>query len=427
MIAGQKVVVTGAIAGHSRATAEASLREAGAFVQSSVTAETDVLVTGARVGKTKTDKARALGVLVVAWEDLWESEALDRALGAVPDQPDDFDEVAEEGRRITIRESVPVTAPKATPLSVRQVGPMLAKAGDLPIGDRWRYEVKWDGYRCVATVKDGAVWMASRSAKTEYAEQFPRIATALSGLPDCVLDGELVAFEADGSHSFAGIHTGGGAVFMVFDLIEFMEEGGPHPGVRPGDLRVEPWYYRRQMLESFAEHWNSPYLELSPVFEDGEALLEEVAERGLEGVVAKPVTASYHEGSRADWVKIKVRSEQEFVVVGWTPGKGSLVGEIGALHLAVNEDSGLVYVGKVGTGRDLAFWQELAKRFTEVDQAPIDTKAWTPAERREANWVQPEVVVQVRFQRWTEDGRLWHPSLQGVREDKAAGEVRRSA
>lgn len=390
MIAGQKVVVTGVIPGHSRETAQEELRAAGAFVQSSVTKETDILVTGARVGATKINKAKDLGVLVISWDELW--------AGGQP--------VAS-----------PAPAPVAKAPARRQVGPMLSKAGDLPIGDRWRYEVKWDGYRCVATVKNGGVHMASRSDKTDYTAQFPHIAAALAELPDCVIDGELVAFEADGTHSFAGLTNGAGssAVFMVFDVIEH----------GPDDLRGETWAWRRAVLEQMAQSWESPYLVLSPVFDDGEALLKEVENRGLEGVVAKPVDSGYREDSRKEWVKVKVRAEQEFIVVGWTPGKGAKDGAIGALHLGVNDEDGLVYVGKVGTGRDLAYWGSIAKQLIDADEAPIDVSSWAPADRREANWVVPEMVVQVRFQRWTEDGRLWHPSLQGVRDDKEASEVRR--
>jgi bifunctional non-homologous end joining protein LigD len=392
MIAGQKVVVTGVIPGHSRETAQEVLRRQGAVVQSSVTKETDILVTGARVGATKINKAKDLGATIVTWDDLWAAEA--------------------SGLEVRIFDIAP--APKAP--ARQQVGPMLAKAGDLPIGDRWRYEVKWDGYRCVATVKGGAVWMASRSDKTDYAYQFPKIAEALSALPDCVIDGELVAFEADGTHSFAGMSNGAQAVFMVFDVIEL-----------DIDMRGEAWSARRTILEALADlHFNSPLLVVSPVFTDGEALLEQVVNRGLEGVVAKPVDSGYREGSRKEWVKVKVRSEQEFVVVGWTDGKGNLAGEIGALMLGVYDESGeLVYVGKVGTGKDLAFWRGLKARLVSVDEAPVDVSKWAPADRREVNWVEPELVVQVRFQRWTEDGRLWHPSLQGVREDKEASEVRR--
>jgi bifunctional non-homologous end joining protein LigD len=395
MIAGKKVVVTGVIPGHSRETAQQLLRAHGAFVQNSVVQVTDILVTGARVGATKINKARDLGVTVITWDDLWEAEEKGLPLVASP---------------------TPAPATKAP--ARRQVGPMLAKAGDLPIGERWRYEVKWDGYRCVATVKNGDVHMASRSDKTNYTTQFPAIADALRDLPDCVIDGELVAFEADGTHSFAGMSNGAQAVFMVFDLIEF-----------DIDMRGEAWSDRRKILEALADlHFNSPLLVLSPVFEDGEALLEQVVNRGLEGVVAKPVDSGYREGSRKEWVKVKVRSEQEFVVVGWTDGKGNLAGEIGALMLGVYDESGeLVYVGKVGTGKDLAFWQGLKARLDlhPVDEAPVDVSSWAPADRREAYWVVPELVVQVRFQRWTEDGRLWHPSLQGVREDKEASEVRR--
>jgi bifunctional non-homologous end joining protein LigD len=399
LVTGKKVVVTGVIPGHSRATAEAALRDAGAQVQSGVTRETDLLVTGGKVGATKMNKAAALGVSVVPWE-----QALAGGAGG---------------------SVVAALNAKARLAAARTVAPMLAKAGELPAGGGWLFEVKWDGYRCVATVVDGQVAMQSRSGKSDYAAEFPRVAAALAGLPDCVIDGELVVLDANGDSSLESLSSGrgtGAESLIVFDVLEL---GGV-------DLRSRPLTERRQALADLAAAF-PPSIAVSPAFEDGEELLAWAAGRGLEGIVAKRAGSSYREGSRTDaWLKVKLRCEQEFVVVGWREGEGARAGMIGSLLLAVNDDDGdLVFVGRVGTGGTDADWENLRERLRpcsgplDLDSPLFDlaTMGAPQAELRDVQWVVPEVVVQVRFQRWTEDGRLWHPSVVGVREDKLAGEV----
>ena len=399
-VAGQNVVVTGKIAGESRASAEQKLREAGASVQSSVTSSTDLLVTGAKVGKTKIDKAEALGVKVVSWESL-QGDPPVMADGAF---------------------TAPARKPKA--LSERQIGPMLAKAGELPKGEGWQFEIKWDGYRCVATVRGGGVAMQSRSGKSDYAEQFPAIAAALAGLPDCVIDGELVVLDDNGHSSIESLGNGGAANarFILFDALELDGE----------DLRPLPLHERRERLEAFLNLKavgtvkRRRALALSPAWDDGEKLLAYVAERGLEGVVAKRLQSFYREGSRAgEWVKTKVRNEQEFVVVGWLPGKGQLEGQVGGLLLAVhNEDGELVYVGRTGVGGT-----DEERAAFEANDMPAERKQLLAidgikkAEQKDVTWVEPTLVIQVAFQNWTKDGRLWHPVMTGVRRDKDARDV----
>jgi len=155
-----------------------------------------------------------------------------------------------------------------------------------------------------------------------------------------------------------------------------------------------------------------------------------VRERGLEGLVAKRGTSRYMEGTRTSaWLKVKVRCEQEFVVIGCTPGEGELAGHVGAFLLAVNEDGlggrQLVYCGKVGTGGTVDEWDAIAAALTPADgpRALIDLRVLSVKERREVVWVEPTRVVQVAFQKWTPDGRLWHPSLLRVRDDKTADQV----
>jgi len=291
---------------------------------------------------------------------------------------------------------------------------MLAKADELPLGRGWQYEVKWDGVRCTATVSEGRVAMQSRSAKTDYAKRYPQIAAQLAQLYDGVYDGELVTLDENGE-TF-GLSRGSEPALVLFDVIE--SEGH--------DQRGRPLSDRRELLEAIlAEFDELDRLVLSPVFYDGEALLEWAEQRGIEGIMAKRRSSRYREGSRTgDWVKVKVRPEQEFVVCGWTDGKGSRRGRIGGLVLGYYDDSGaLVYCGRAGCRTDHD--QRIARALSPRATAPFERGV--PKEERDAHWCEPELVVQVAFQRWTDDGRLWHPSFKRIRDDKEPRDVGRAA
>lgn len=374
----RRVVVTGKIAGESRITAEAKLREAGAIVQSAVGKDTDVLVTGSAVGLTKLNKARDLGVEIVPWE-----EAFSGGNG----------------------NAKPVAPPRAPLPSVRQWAPMLCKPTDtIPTG-RWAFEIKWDGHRGIATIKDGCVALWSRSGKSDFTQRFPEVVAELAELGcDCVLDGELV--EIDGTSRY-----------MVFDILA--EYGD--------DITKLPLNSRRKILGATLA--DGVHVGVSPIFDDGEVLLTYAIEEGLEGIVAKKLDSSYVEGARNDnWLKLKIRREQEFVVLGYTAGEGHRAWAFGALILGYYEGAEIRYAGKVGTGFDddcltmLMAEMEPMKRETEIE----DERSWiVPNDvSREATWIYPGIVVDVAYQKWTEDGMLWHPSYQRLRTDKSPFEVR---
>lgn len=391
---GLNVVVTGAIVGESRRSAEGKLQDAGAIIQSAVTTKTDLLVTGDRVGARKTDAARKFGVRVIAWEDL------DRPERAA---------ARDAGRRDTER-----AARGRILATAKQVAPQLAKKSDeVPSGDGWLFELKWDGYRGIATVRNGKVALQSRSGKSDLAQRFPKIVAALAKLPDCILDGEIVDLSTQGG-TFEGLQNGNGSDFVVFDLLDYDGQ----------TIRHLPYDARHTMLEDFLRQFPSSVLHVSPTFADGEQLLAYVNEHGLEGLVAKRRTSPYREGTRTEaWLKIKVRHEQEFVVVGWTPGEGARLGQIGALVLAVWEDADgwqLRYSGRAGSGLPDGTTAE-SLGLVESDSGPwVVDPEHAP---KDVTWVEPDVVAQVAFQRWTEDGRLWHPSFKGIRDDKAADDV----
>ena len=399
MIRGKHVVLTGKVEGESRATAQAKLRDAGAIVQDALSKETQVLVTGVRVGAQKIAKAKERGIPIVPWE-----QAFAPAPGFARKMADP-------------KQYLPV--PASSP--ARTVAPMLAKKGDLPARDfGWLFEVKWDGYRGIATVVDGAVSIQSRSAKSDLTEQFPEIAKELASFPNGVYDGELVVLDTNGDSSFERMDQKGGASYVVFDLLELLGD----------DLRGRPLTERRELLEAAVASTSARRVTVSPAFDDGEALLAEVQKRGGEGVVAKRRASKYQEGSRGgDWVKVKIRSEQEFAVLGWLPGEGAMAGAAGSVILGVYEpeNNEFVCAGRVGTGGEYRVWQAFTElpEIREGNEVGIDLNGYAPP--KQAVWVELGTVVQVRFQRWTEDGRLWHPSLMGVRQDKSPFDCVREA
>jgi bifunctional non-homologous end joining protein LigD len=311
---------------------------------------------------------------------------------------------------------------EAAPGTRARYEPMLATLEEtVPTGDEWLYEVKWDGYRALATVAGGEAVLTSRRGN-DLSERFATVVRALErGLrtPDCVLDGEVCALDERGRASFSVMQQGSGPlVYYVFDVLEV--DGRPVV-----DL---PLVERRELLATLLDPGEDA-LRLSQVFDDGEALFAAATEQGIEGILAKKSQSRYQPGRRTrDWLKIKTRLEQEFVVAGYTKGKGKRAGRIGSLVLGVMEGGELVYAGNVGTGfsedeidRLLALLRPLetgACPFAEAPKMPKVRKA-------DVVWLEPKLVAEVEFVEWTHDRRLRAPVYKGLREDKEADEVRR--
>ncbi|GAA5103541.1 non-homologous end-joining DNA ligase [Haloechinothrix salitolerans] len=302
--------------------------------------------------------------------------------------------------------------------------PMLAGGSGMPVDDEgWGYELKWDGQRALAYVENAQVRLVGRSAR-DITSSYPELAALAKELPrrGAVLDGEIVAF-AGGTPSFAALqprmHATGDAArrlaantpitYLIFDVLHL--DGRPLLDVR---------YQERQRilaeLDLAGPSWHTP-----PAFLDapGETVLRAAEQQGLEGIVAKRLSSRYLPGVRSpDWRKIKHLRQQEVVVGGWRPGKGVREGRIGSLLVGVGTHDGLAYAGRVGTGFDEATLRLLGERLAPLarESSPFDTPV--PADHvRDARWVEPEVVVQVSFDRWTRDDRLRHPVYLGLRDD----------
>jgi bifunctional non-homologous end joining protein LigD len=315
-----------------------------------------------------------------------------------------------------------VAAPK--PGERRVYRPMLATlASDVPTGEGWLYEVKWDGYRAIVDVAGSEARLTSRNGN-DLTPRFPTVAKELPKAlktPDCVLDGEVCALDEQGRSSFSAMQQGKPGtpiVIYVFDLLEL--EGTP--------LVDLPLVERRKQLEQLLDRRNRT-VRLSETFDDGAALFEAAKEQGLEGIVAKKQESRYQEGRRSrDWLKIKTHGRQEFVIAGYTKGQGRRAGRFGSLVLGVREGDELRYVGNVGTGFTEAEIERLLEklRALETDACPFPEPPKMPKVRKgDVQWVKPELVAEVEFVEWTHDGRLRAPSYQGLREDKTAEEVQR--
>ena len=299
--------------------------------------------------------------------------------------------------------------------------PMLATLVDaVPTGEGWLYEVKFDGFRALAYVRDGVCILRSRN-DNDLTPRFPLIAAAVvkAVKHDAVLDGEICALDERGRPSFSAMQQGTGAlVYYVFDVLE--ADGEP--------LVDLPLVERRERLTGLIDRRGKTVL-LSEAFDDGEALLEVAREQGLEGVMAKRAAAKYAQGKRTrDWLKIKTHGRQEFVIAGYTRGEGRRADSFGSLVLAVNEGGGLRYVGNVGTGFDAKEIDRLLRLLRPLERAdsPFAAAPKMPRVRKgDVVWVEPRLVAEVEFSEWTHDGRVRQPSYKGLRDDKTAREVRR--
>jgi bifunctional non-homologous end joining protein LigD len=341
--------------------------------------------------------------------------------------------------------------------------PMLASLTDAPLADpHFVYEPKYDGIRAIVEISaKGEVRLWSRLGN-EKTRQFPEIARAFEEWArrrksPLVLDGEIVALDADGRptgfQQLQGrINLGNGSnaapgskrsrggraptdeqssvAILIFDLLR--DDGT--------DYRDRPLTERRTALERLFARSKSPVLRVSTqVRGDGRALYDEAMASGWEGLIAKQAASLYKSGKRTpDWRKMKIVHEQEFVIGGWTEPRQSR-GQFGALLIGVYDGRGpertaphrgstnpkqLIYAGHIGTGfneRELVRIKALLEPL-EIASSPF---VETPKANERPHWVKPELVAQVKFTEWTTDGRLRHPVYLGLRDDKKAKDVTR--
>jgi len=302
---------------------------------------------------------------------------------------------------------------------------MLATTGVLPRGPGWSYEFKWDGVRVISAFDGAGVppRLYARSGTTVTAA-YPEI-SALSLPEGSLLDGEMVVLNAEGRPSFtalaermhvrdprraAQLAAALPVTYMIFDLLKYGDE----------DLMRQPYAIRRERLEEL--DLNGPHWMVPPVFLDGPATAAAAQEYRLEGVVAKRVDTPYTPGLRSpDWVKVKFDQTGDYVIGGWRAGArrlgGLLVGSPGP-------DGLLHFRGRVGGGISGASESELLSvlRPIATPQSPFIPGAVPREDARGAHWVQPVLVVEVRYGNRTPDGRLRFPRFLRLRPDKSPAE-----
>ncbi len=300
----------------------------------------------------------------------------------------------------------------ATP-AARVYRPQLAvPARSLPAGEGWSFEPKWDGYRAIVTVREGEVTFTSRN-DNDLTERFRTLARAVARAarsPELVLDAEICALDEEGVASFGLLQRGAGRLVLVcFDVLE-----------RDGEPLLELPLRERRVVLGHAVAPSSEDVLVSPVFDDGEALLTAARERGIEGVVAKRVGSPYRAGRRTpEWVKVKLSGRDDLSIVGYTLGQGRRT-RLGALVLGKESPEGLVWAGNVGTGFDDAELDRLLARLHPLERSdsPLATLPRMPRVRRaDLRWVEPQLRAEVSFAEWTHEGRLRAPVYLGLRED----------
>lgn len=299
--------------------------------------------------------------------------------------------------------------------------PMLCTLVDEPFSkDGWIFEIKWDGFRAIASKKGSKTELYSRNMH-DYSTRFAEIDKAVRGLKhDVILDGEIVAVDQDGRAHFEwlfnrGVNPQGSLVYYVFDIL----------WCDGHDLRTMPLINRKQVLKSLFPAQSGTIRVSDYVEAKGKSFFEQSQKLGLEGVVAKNASSPYRENDRGQaWLKIKNHLRQEVVIGGFTEPRGTRE-FIGSLLIGVYDKNGqLTYIGHSGGGIPDKERQELRRQLDklEIKSSPFSNEALPNAP---AHWVKPKLVCEVQFSEWTSEGSLRQPTFVGMRDDKDPQEIHR--
>ena len=290
-----------------------------------------------------------------------------------------------------------------------------------PSGDEWLHEIKYDGYRIGARVRKGRVSLYTRNGN-DWTAAFPELADAIRklDLDDALIDGEAAMVLPDGRTSFQALQNMGAAarraaiVYFVFDLLRLDGQS----------LEALPLEQRKARLKKLVGARKTGRIRYSEhITGNGDTFFAEACRTGLEGIVSKQRHEPYRAGRHGGWVKTKCVQRQEFVIGGFTDPEGMRAG-IGALLIGYYDGGRLVFSGKVGTGFSHKAALDLRAK---LDRLENKTSPFTPAPPgalgRNAHWVRPDLVCEVEFTEWTTDGKIRHPSFQGLRADKQPKEI----
>lgn len=321
------------------------------------------------------------------------------------------------GKAKTVKPAKPPPLPKFRK-------PQLATlVDDVPTGNRWMHEIKFDGYRALIAAKGEEVRVYTRNGK-DWTDKFaPLVETfAALDLPSCLIDGEIVATDADGNPDFSSLQSvlkrGNGAqgkgdalLFHAFDLLEAEGE----------DLTDLPNVERKERLEALLDRAEPPIHVAQHVIGAGEKLYRAMCGAKQEGIISKTIDGRYASRRSKSWVKVKCTRRQEFVVIGWKKSSAK-ARPFSSLLLAQHEGDELVYKGNVGTGFSQDDMEELAGKLKRL------ARKTPPAEvdkvsSRGVSWVTPKLVAEIAFAEFTAAGNVRHGSYLGLRTDKPAEDV----
>jgi bifunctional non-homologous end joining protein LigD len=301
---------------------------------------------------------------------------------------------------------------------------------DPPDGADWLHEIKYDAYRMHARIDDKQIKLLTRTG-LDWSHRYQRTIEALgkTKVKSAYLDGELCALNADGVPTFSRLQPAmdegrtDELVLFIFDLLFLTGKSTAELHLIERKQRLQRLFGREINGRRYADH----------VVGNGPQFREQACKMPREGIISKRIDQPYAPDNRGLWVKSKCLNREEFVVVGWSEPEGSRR-HIGALLLGYyTEDGRLHYAGRAGTGMSDAELKRLAGVLTplQVSRMPLakppprDNRFGSPLQLSKVHWVRPEVVVEVTYLIWTDDGLLRQVSYQGQREDKPAKDVRR--